>query len=94
MFVSRYPEQIPPEAVRPALAERCCRCIATPLTVLWKVIVRTSDAPTVWPKVRADVLEIQLCGHDANLREDAMDADGWIIVLDRRQAAIRHETPS
>lgn len=90
---SGHPEPGPDDA-RPEYADRCCHCIAAPRTVVWKMVTRSGGDPAVYPKAAAGVLELQFCGHLADRLEDALTSEGWVVVLDRRQALIRHEARS
>lgn len=94
MFVYRHPERPPADAVRPALTGSCCRCVAAPQIVFWKVCTKVTTDPHVYPAAGAGVLEIQFCAHHGTALEAALEAHDWILVLDRRQSLIREESPA
>lgn len=79
-----HPERPPADA--PALAVADC-CPAAPTTVLWRV--RLDSIAEGWDlysaAIGAQVAELQLCGHHADVHEPAAHEQGWVAVIDMRQ---------
>lgn len=89
----RHPEQAPVDAIAPVLAERCDRCPAGPLVILWRAFTKTvPPTAAAFPHAGAGVLELQFCGHHATAYEAGTDDAGWSVVVDHRQRAVDAET--
>jgi hypothetical protein len=74
-------DDAPQSAVPYALAESCDVCPAAARTLFTGVAVTVPDG---WAVYQANVGELHLCGHHATATEAALEAGGWMAVVDTR----------